>query len=66
MAATCSISIPVLDRKMDDPGDLVLAMLGLVIAAVMLVAGGLYLVLNPDPIPLHTIPPAVMAPPPTS
>ena len=64
MAATCSI--PILVRKMDDPGDLVLAMLGLVIAAVMLVAGGLYLVLNPDPIPLHTIPPAIMAPPPTS
>ena len=51
---------------MDDPGDLVLAMLGLVIAAVMLVAGGLYLVLTPDPIPLHTIPPALMAPPSTS
>jgi hypothetical protein len=51
---------------MDDPSDLVLAMMGLVIAAVMLVAGGLYLVLNPDPLPVHTTPPAMMAPTPTS
>jgi hypothetical protein len=34
---------------MDDVHDLVLAMLTLVIAAVMLVAGELYLVARPDP-----------------
>jgi hypothetical protein len=47
---------------MDDPSDLVLAMLGLVMAAIMLVAGTLYLIMTPDPLPLHTAPPAVQAP----
>jgi uncharacterized membrane protein len=49
---------------MDDPNDLVLAMLGLVIAAIMLVAGALYLINAPDPIPTHrAAPPAVQASP---
>jgi hypothetical protein len=34
---------------MDDPHDLVLSMFALAIAAVMLVAGELYLVTRPDP-----------------
>jgi hypothetical protein len=34
---------------MDDPYDLVLGMFGVAIAAVMLVAGELYLVTRPDP-----------------
>jgi hypothetical protein len=33
---------------MDDPYDLVLAMFGLAVAAIMLVAGELYLVTRPD------------------
>jgi len=53
-------------HEMDDPTDLVLAMMGVVIAAVMLVAGGLYLVLSPDPLPVQMSPPAVVAPTPTS
>ncbi|WP_197427208.1 hypothetical protein [Bradyrhizobium retamae] len=48
---------------MDDPNDLVLAMLGLVIAAIMLVAGALYLINAPDPIPTHRPPPAVQVSP---
>jgi hypothetical protein len=48
-------------RKMDDPSDLVLALLGLAVAAVMLVAGALYLIMTPDPIPARTAPPAVQA-----
>ena len=47
---------------MDDPSDLVLAMLGLVVAAVMLVAGMLYLVMTPDPLPVYPAPPAAQAP----
>lgn len=31
-------------------------------AAVMLVAGTLYLVMTPDPLPVHPAPPAVQAP----
>jgi hypothetical protein len=50
-------------REMNDPNDLVLAMLGLVIAAIMLVVGGLYLINAPDPIPTHTAPPAVQVSP---
>jgi hypothetical protein len=49
---------------MDDPSDLVLAMFGLVMAAVMLVVATLYLVSTPGPPPLR--PPAMMAPYPTS
>lgn len=45
--------------KMDDVYDLVLAMLTLVIAAVMLVAGELYLVARPDP-PEMTMPRSVV------
>ncbi|MEH2592478.1 hypothetical protein V1273_006317 [Bradyrhizobium sp. AZCC 1721] len=50
-------------REMDDPNDLVLAMLGLVIAAIMLVAGALYVINAPDPIPTHRPPPAVQVSP---
>jgi hypothetical protein len=45
---------------MDDPYDLVLAMFGLAVAAVMLVAGELYLVTRPDPPAKYTPPPAVI------
>ena len=49
---------------MHEPNDLVLAMLGLLVAAIMLVAGALYLITTPDPIPTRTAPPAaqVMTP----
>jgi hypothetical protein len=50
-------------REMDDPNDLVLAMLGLAMAAIMLVAGALYLIMTPDPIPTRTAPPAVQVSP---
>lgn len=50
-------------REMDDPNDMVLAMLGLAIAAIMLVAGALYLINAPDPIPTHTTTPAVQVSP---
>ena len=45
---------------MDDPYDLVLAMFGLAIAAVMLVAGELYLVTRPDAPEIYTQPPSVV------
>ncbi|MCK1638653.1 hypothetical protein IVA95_13845 [Bradyrhizobium sp. 157] len=48
---------------MDDPNDLVLAMLGLAMAAIMLVAGALYLIMTPDPIPTRPAPPAVQLSP---
>jgi hypothetical protein len=48
---------------MDDPNDLVLAMLGLAVAAIMLVAGALYLIMTPDPTPSRTAPPAVQVSP---
>ena len=38
---------------MDDPYDLVLGMFALAMAAVMLVAGELYVVMRPDPPDLH-------------
>ena len=44
---------------MDDPYDLVLGMFALAIAAVMLVAGELYLVMRPDPPQTYT-PPSVV------
>jgi hypothetical protein len=44
---------------MDDPYDLVLGMFGVAIAAVMLVAGELYLVMRPDPPHTYTPPPVV-------
>jgi hypothetical protein len=50
-------------REMDDPNDLVLAMLGLLIAAIMLVAGALYVINAPDPIPTLRPPPAVQVSP---
>jgi hypothetical protein len=45
---------------MDDPYDLVLAMFGLAVAAVMLVAVALYLVTRPDPPAKYMPPPAVI------
>jgi hypothetical protein len=45
---------------MDDPYDLVLAMFGLAVAAVMLVAGELYLVTRPDAPEKYMPPPAVI------
>jgi hypothetical protein len=45
---------------MDDPYDLVLGMFGMAIAAVMLVAGELYLVTRTDPPQPHTPPPSVV------
>ncbi len=41
---------------MEDPYELTLAMLGLAIAAVMLVAGELYLVTTPKPEPSYPLP----------
>lgn len=45
-------------QQMDDSKDLILAMLALAIAAVMLVAGALYLITMPEPTPPHAPPPA--------
>ena len=45
---------------MDDPYDLVLCLFVLVIAAVMLVAGELYLVNRPDPSAVNTASPKVI------
>jgi len=45
---------------MDDLHDLVLAMFGVAFAAVMLVAGELYLVTRPDPPAINSEPPAVV------
>jgi hypothetical protein len=45
---------------MDDPYDLVLGMFGVAIAAVMLVAGELYLVTRPDPPEIYAQPPSVV------
>ena len=45
---------------MDDPYDLVLGMFALAIAAVMLVAGELYLVTRPDPPQTYTPSPSVV------
>jgi hypothetical protein len=45
---------------MDDPYDLVLAMFGVTIAAVMLIAGEFYLVTRPDPPEIDSKPPSVV------
>ena len=45
---------------MDDPYDLVLGMFALAIAAVMLVAGELYLVMRPDPPKTYTPPASIV------
>jgi hypothetical protein len=50
---------PQVSKAMDDPYDLVLSMFGVAIAAVMLVAGELYLVMRPDPPHTYTPPPVV-------
>jgi hypothetical protein len=51
---------------MHEPNDLVLAMLGLAMAAIMLVAGALYLIITPDTIPTRTAPPAMQVTTPVS
>lgn len=53
-------------QDMHEPNDLVLAMLGLVMAAIMLVAGALYLIMTPDPIPTRTAPPVMQVTTPVS
>jgi hypothetical protein len=55
MAAASTIS-----DAMDDPDELILSMFALVVTAVMLVAGELYLVTRPDQPETHT-PPASAA-----
>lgn len=45
-------------QQMDDPNDLILAMLALVVTAVVLVAGTLYLIARPEPPP--PVPPAAI------
>jgi hypothetical protein len=53
--------IEFLSNAMDDPYDLVLAMFGVAVAAVTLVAGGLYLVtMRPDPPETYPQPPGVI------
>jgi hypothetical protein len=47
-------------QQMDDSNDLILAMLALAITAVMLVAGGLYLITRPEPTQPHAAPPAAI------
>jgi hypothetical protein len=47
-------------QQMDDPNDLILAMLALAITAVMLVAGALYLITRPEPTQPHLAPPAAI------
>jgi hypothetical protein len=44
---------------MDDPNDLILAMLALAVTAVVLVAGTLYLITGPEP-PPPPVPPAAI------
>jgi hypothetical protein len=45
---------------MDDLSDLVTGMLGVAIAAIMLVAGELYLVTRPDPPDTYSEPPSIV------
>jgi len=45
---------------MEDPNDLILAMLALAVTAVMLVAGALYLITTPEPTQTHPMPPAAI------
>jgi hypothetical protein len=45
---------------MDDPNDLILAMFALAAAAVLLVAGALYLITRPEPTQTHPAPPAAI------
>jgi hypothetical protein len=47
-------------QQMDDPNDLILAMLALAVTAVMLVAGALYLITTPGPTQTHPAPPAAI------
>jgi len=51
---------PKISKAMDDHSDLVLAMFGVAVAAVMLVAGELYLVTRPDPSEVYSKPPPVV------
>ncbi len=57
MAPSCARRI---SNVMDDFYDLVLAMFGVAVAAVMLVAGELYLVTRPDPPAINPEAPAVV------
>jgi hypothetical protein len=47
-------------QQMDDPNDLILAMLALAITAVMLVAGLLYLIAKPEPTQTHPAQPVAL------
>jgi uncharacterized membrane protein affecting hemolysin expression len=47
-------------QQMDDPNDLILAMLALALSAVMLVAGTLYLITRPEATQTHPAPPAAI------
>jgi hypothetical protein len=47
-------------QQMDEPNDLILAMLALALTAVMLVAGALYLITTPEPTQTHPAPPAAL------
>jgi hypothetical protein len=58
MAAAPDLRVPA--KQMDDPNDLILAMLALAVTAVMLVAGALYLITRPEPTQPHPVPPATM------
>ena len=58
--APASTTLKSLSNAMDDPYDLVLAMFGLAVAAVILVAGELILVTRQDAPEKYTPPPAVI------
>ena len=47
-------------QQMDDPNDLILALLALALSAVMLVAGALYLITRPEPIQTPPAAPAAI------
>jgi hypothetical protein len=59
---TTTKSWPILksSKAVEDPYDLVLAIFGMVVAAVMLIAGELYLVTQPDSPKTHLRPSAVV------
>jgi hypothetical protein len=56
----CLHNLPKLSNAMDDLSDLVTGMLGVAIAAIMLVAGELYLVTRPDPPDTYSEPPSIV------
>jgi hypothetical protein len=59
-AAPDSPSVAACLANMDDPNDLIMAMLALAVTAVMLVAGALYLITTPEPTQSHPAPPAAI------